>query len=439
MKFEFDKQSVKDLEIFRDDKSSDSIFAYFNCTKTLGGKEHLKKLMNCPLTDINVLKERSEIICYLHQTGFTLSVNNQQFNTIGHYLRLNTVPLKKNFFDAFIQFTSYRIKPTNNYNIIRTGIINLLYLFKHLTEKLKEYSFPPSLEKEFSEINLLLNDKQLSKYFKASYRLDYTGTAKLDNLFRKNNKTKIQSTVQTIYKMDAYISAAKTAKKNGLSFPEYVETKHPLLSLKSIYHPLLENAVPYDIELGENQNLCFLTGPNMAGKSTFLKTMGLSIYLSHLGFPVPAKKMTTSIYNGIITTINLEDSLNKGYSHFYSEVKRVKETAIKLKDNERLFVIFDELFRGTNVKDAFDASLVIIESFANVRQSTFFISTHITEIAEEIKKHDNIEFKYFDSKLIDNKPVYNYKIENGVSHERLGMFIVKNEGIIEILNSINEK
>jgi DNA mismatch repair protein MutS len=438
MEFEFDKQSVKDLEIFRDDKSSDSIFMYFNCTKTVGGKEHLKKLMNYPLTDIDTLKERSEIINYLCQSGFSMSINSQQFNSIGHYIRLNTSPLKRNFFDAFLQFASYKINPTNNYNIIKTGITNLLYLFKHLKVKLQDYSFPESLEKEFSEINTLINHKHFQKYFKYSYKLNYTGTAQIDNLFRKKHITKIQSALQTIYKIDAYISAAKTAKKNRLSFPEYVETKYPKLSLSGIYHPLLENAVPYDIELGENQNLCFLTGPNMAGKSTFLKTMGLSIYLSQLGFPVPAKKMTTSIYKGIITTINLADSLNKGYSHFYSEVKRVKETAIKLKDNERLFVIFDELFRGTNVKDAFDASLIIIESFANIRQSTFFISTHITEIAEEIKKHNNIEFKYFDSKLIDNKPVYNYKIENGVSHERLGMFIVKNEGILEILNSINE-
>ena len=98
----------------------------------------------------------------------------------------------------------------------------------------------------------------------------------------------------------------------------------------------------------------------MAGKSTFLKALGVAIYISHLGFPVPAEKMSTTIYNGIITTINLSDNMNRGYSHFYSEVRRVKEVANKLKEKNRLLVIFDELFRGTNVKDAFDASLLII-------------------------------------------------------------------------------
>lgn len=176
----------------------------------------------------------------------------------------------------------------------------------------------------------------------------------------------------------------------------------------------------------------------MAGKSTFLKSIGLAIYLAHLGFPVPATKMTTSIYHGIVTTINLSDDMNRGYSHFYSEVNRIKETATKLKEKKRLFVIFDELFRGTNVKDAFDASLLIIKSFAKISDSTFFISTHITEVAEKVDQLSNIQFKYFDSKLVDNIPTYEYKLESGISYERLGMYILKNAKIIEILDSMTE-
>ncbi len=149
--------------------------------------------------------------------------------------------------------------------------------------------------------------------------------------------------------------------------------------------------------------------------------------------------MITTIYHGIVTTINLSDDLNRGYSHFYSEVSRIKETALKLKEKEKLFVIFDELFRGTNVKDAFDASLLIIKSFANISDSTFFISTHITEVAEKINNLSNIDFKYFDSKLVDNVPTYDYKLEKGISYERLGLYILKNENIIEILESISKR
>ena len=149
--------------------------------------------------------------------------------------------------------------------------------------------------------------------------------------------------------------------------------------------------------------------------------------------------MKTSIYNGIVTTINLSDDLNLGYSHFYSEVNRIKETLLKIKEKKKLFIIFDELFRGTNVKDAFDASLLIIKSFAKIPDSTFFISTHITEVAEKVNDIKNIQFRYFDSKLVNNVPVYEYKLENGISFERLGMYILKNEKIIDILDSITEK
>ena len=90
------------------------------------------------------------------------------------------------------------------------------------------------------------------------------------------------------------------------------------------------------------------------------------------------------------------------------------------------------------MKDAFDASLLIIKSFANISDSTFFISTHITEVAEKINNLSNIDFKYFDSKLVDNVPTYDYKLETGISYERLGLYILKNEKIIEILESISE-
>ncbi|HZL09370.1 MAG TPA: hypothetical protein VFC65_05185 [Prolixibacteraceae bacterium] len=103
-----------------------------------------------------------------------------------------------------------------------------------------------------------------------------------------------------------------------------------------------------------------------------------------------------------------------------------------------MFVIFDELFRGTNVKDAFDASLLIIKSFAKIKNCTFYISTHITEVAEEIKNINRIQFMYFDSELIEDNPIYTYKLLSGISHERLGMLIVKNEKIIDILNSISD-
>jgi DNA mismatch repair ATPase MutS len=167
--------------------------------------------------------------------------------------------------------------------------------------------------------------------------------------------------------------------------------------------------------------------------------MGILVYLAHLGFPVPAKKLHISLFDGLFTTINLTDNLNLGYSHFYSEVKRVRDLVIKINTDKKLFIIFDELFRGTNVKDAFDASLMIISALAKIKKNLFFISTHILEVAESIDNKDSIMFKCFESELINQLPVYDFKLKEGISSERIGLLIIKNEKIIEILDEIVRK
>ena len=442
VEFELDKQTIKDLEIFVDSRSLNSISSYYNQTKTFGGRMFLFQLMKHPITDIAELRQRTELIRFLSETGFELKINSGQFEFIEHYQRLNIAPLRNNFVDAFVQNLSYKINPSNNYYIIKSGVQQLTYLFIQLKEKfegLDETEIPEKLDTFRRYISDVIYKPEFQVLYSKKLKITNAKLNKLDNLFRKKYKNELSEVLKLVYMLDAFTSISKVAKQNNLAFPVYSDSNTQSLFIENFYHPLLNNAVPYSIEISESTNLCFLTGPNMAGKSTFLKSVGLSIYLAHIGFPVPATKMITTIYHGIVTTINLSDDLNRGYSHFYSEVSRIKETALKLKEKEKLFVIFDELFRGTNVKDAFDASLLIIKSFANISDSTFFISTHITEVAEKINNLSNIDFKYFDSKLVDNVPTYDYKLEKGISYERLGLYILKNENIIEILESISKR
>jgi len=398
--------------------------------------------METPLTDMEGLNHRCELIKFLSFSGFELQISATQFNLIEHYIRLSIPPLRNNVFDALFQYFSYWLKPANDYYLVQTGTNQLLGLLSHLKEIIGaavQKTLPTKLKEKIRIINNLIEVPEISTLISQYPEMNFIKINRLDYLFREKYKSELQAVVQVIYSLDAYISIGKVAAQNKLAFPEYSDTQNPDVSIKGLYHPLLNGAVPYDVDVSGLNNLCLLTGPNMAGKSTFLKSLGISIYISHLGFPVPAEKMKTAIYNGIVTTINLSDDMNRGHSHFYSEVKRVKDTALKLKEKKKLFVIFDELFRGTNVKDAFDASLLIIQAFAKINKSTFYISTHITEVAEKLYQLTNVDFKYFDSELMDDRPVYNYELKDGVSHERLGMSIVKNERIVEVLNSIAEE
>ncbi|PKQ60261.1 hypothetical protein BZG02_20165 [Labilibaculum filiforme] len=441
MKFELDQQTIKDLEIFGGGKSTKSIFNFYDCTNTIGGRDFLMRIMGNPTTDLQELINRKSSIKFFSDYKIDLVFNESQFDFINCYCKLNISPLKDNVLDAFFQDLSYKLKPNNDYYIIQTGILQLKHLFFYLKEfvnDIQQFDIPTKLKDDFTFISGFIDKKDFDILAEIKNKIKNRHLNRLDYLFRDKYKNELLNLIKVLYKLDAYNSVGKTANNKNLSYPEYVETSVPTLTIKNLYHPLLDNAVPYSFNFTEDNNLCFLTGPNMAGKSTFLKSLGLSVYISHLGFPVTASSLTTTVYNGIITTINLSDNMDKGYSHFYSEVTRVKETALKIKDKKRLFVIFDELFRGTNVKDAFDASLIIIKAFAKIKNSSFCISTHITEVAKEIDKIDSVAFNYFDSKLVKNVPLYEYLLKEGVSHERLGMYIVKNEKIVEILDSINE-
>lgn len=405
----------------------------------MGGKKYLFELMQSPFTDIDKIQQRRDAIKFIYEKEFELTINSTQFDFIDHYLNLNTTPLRNNFLDAYFDSLSYQIKPKNDYYIIQSGIKQLIFLFQHLDKMYKSISedkLPAALDKEFEKIRQFIEYEEMKEVLTAKEKISCVHLNRFDWLFRKKYKNELLEVIKTIYTLDAYISVAKAARIQGLCFADYLPASKPWVTISGLFHPIIKKAVPYDVVIDETKNMCFLTGPNMAGKSTFLKSLGLSIYLSHLGFPVPARQMKTTVFNGIISTINLSDNMNMGYSHFYSEVKRVKETALKIKEKGNIFVIFDELFRGTNVKDAFDASLLIIRSFAKISNCMFYISTHITEVAKELTDVENIHFQYFDSSLEDDKPIYNYMLQNGISHERLGMLIIKNEKIIDILNSI---
>jgi DNA mismatch repair ATPase MutS len=165
-----------------------------------------------------------------------------------------------------------------------------------------------------------------------------------------------------------------------------------------------------------------------------MKALGIAMFLGQMGFPVPAAKMEFSVRDGIFTTINLPDNLSQGASHFYAEVLRVKTIAQELSRDKYLFVIFDELFRGTNVKDAYEATIAITSAIARRKNCMFIVSTHIIEAGDVLKeKCDNINFVYLPTLMEGNTPVYTHKLASGITSDRHGMVIIKNEGILDLL------
>ena len=174
----------------------------------------------------------------------------------------------------------------------------------------------------------------------------------------------------------------------------------------------------------------------MAGKSTFIKAVGSSVFLAHIGMGVAAESMELSLFDGLLSNINVEDNISKGESFFYNEVQRIKNTILKVNDGRKWLILIDEIFKGTNVQDAMKCSTVVIEGLIKIKGSLFILSTHLYEISENLKGYQNIDFKYFETQVSDETLVFNYQLKDGVSNDRLGYLILKREKVIELLEGL---
>jgi len=436
--FEIDRQTINDLGIFTEDGNALSVFSIFNRVKTIGGKNQLTQLMQTPSPDIKVLTSRRNCAKYFYDNPITFDIEEKDLDFIEHYLSFGAKILSANYIDASLTNLRYKFYSDNNYYIINKGINDTFILLRivwGIYNELSGKKCPVHINSLLKILEDLFKKKPFEKIVLLSpdKNLNYLQVAYYDKLLRKEELHTLKDLINIVYELDVYIAVAKAAQVHGFCFPEYCADKRAYVGITGLYHPGIKNAVKNDLIIEENKNLVFLTGANMAGKSSYLKALGLAVYLAHIGFPVPATSMQTSVFNGLITTINLSDNISNGYSHYYSEIKRVKETALKIVERSNLFIIFDELFRGTNVKDAYDASLATINALSAIKNSIFLISTHIVEIAPAIKHLPNISFKYFITRIDNGKPVFEYKMRDGVSSETLGFFIFRNEGILEIL------
>jgi DNA mismatch repair protein MutS len=444
MKFTTDKQTLDDLNIFGK-HGTQSIFAMFDQTATRGGGLILEEMFQYPLSSADEINKRSGIIQSFLQVP-TFVFDPELFDRAEQYLENTDQRTKLNSSEETATKKLVGLfAEDSNYKFISQGLSGLITLLNNLRTFLAalQLSAVHPYQEEHEAITQLMealaqegrmSEKELKK-------LTFDQLADLDVHFRFRHREVLKKLLRYIYALDVYFSIGKVTRERKLVFAQALTAKRPILNLEGVYHLQLNAAVANSFQLSEKSNIMFLTGANMAGKSTFMKSSGVAMFLAHMGFPVPAKSMIFSVMGGIYTTINLPDNIGMGTSHFYAEVLRVKKIAKELSQNRNLFVIIDELFRGTNVKDAYEATVALTDAFSDKRSSMFVISTHIIEAGELLKKdHSNISFNYLPTRMDGNKPVYTYTLAQGITEDRHGMIIIQNEGIIEILkNGIKSK
>jgi len=250
--------------------------------------------------------------------------------------------------------------------------------------------------------------------------------------YKKELAPKLDEWLTHFYQLEAFCSMANFAWLNPqyqFSLPDDQSTIP--FSATDLGHPLIPHheKVTNDITIDSKGDILLITGSNMAGKSTFLRTMGINLSMCFAGAPVNASNFSTIPFR-IYTSINVTDSLDNGLSHFYAEVKRLRELLNMLNDDHDtpVFFMVDEIYRGTNNRERLQGSEAFLKNVAG-KNGVGLISTHDLELAQLEDTIPELSNWHFAETIEGNKMSFEYKLKPGPCPSTNALKIMEMEGL----------
>ncbi|MEZ5198251.1 MAG: hypothetical protein R2764_18240 [Bacteroidales bacterium] len=247
--------------------------------------------------------------------------------------------------------------------------------------------------------------------------------------WQANHQNNMHKWFDAIAEVDSLISLSNYHFNNpDTTFP-VLHSSDYIIQANELGHPLINKESRVDNDIAIHQKEFFIiTGANMAGKSTFLRTLVTNMILGMCGAPVCARQMEFNPIR-IFTSIRTNDSLLKNESYFYSELKRLKRIMDELKSGEMLFVVLDEILKGTNSRDKHAGSEALLKQFISLHTSGI-VATHdvaLGRLAETFP--ENIRNKCFEVEINGNNLTFDYKLREGISKNMNATILMKEMGI----------
>lgn len=433
-----DKITLKDLSIFTTGQSG-GVFDLLDRATTQEGREALRQMILQPPPDAGKLKDVQDVVRWWaqHPGMWTNKISNGTLVMLEKFFEsADTISAPPSglsmIFGSFLQ----KLFNRNQYTFVQFSLTHLADLLRgtaDLARLLEEPDLPALLRRELEGMRQELQHPLVAELLALNPRTPYTELARLS--YRARRELKLMSyTLRSQYaRLDAWQSLAQATVQHGWHFPELLPGLPVRFEAEDLYHPLLAEPVSYNIRFDEEQNFLLLTGANMSGKTTFMRALGVSALLAHLGCGVPAR-LKTSFLEGIITNMHVEDNILKGESYFFAEVQRMKHTAMKLRQDKPHLVLMDELFKGTNVHDAYECTRAVVEGLLQRPHHLMILSTHLHEVAQHFSGRKDILFAYFVTRMgADGSFRFAYELKPGISNDRIGYRILQQEGVLDLL------
>ncbi|GAC1566265.1 MAG: MutS family DNA mismatch repair protein [Ktedonobacteraceae bacterium] len=263
--------------------------------------------------------------------------------------------------------------------------------------------------------------------------------------YKEQVAAKLPLWLDTWFELEALHSLATFAYLNPeYTLPEVTASQErdeqPVFHACGLGHPLIprEQKVVNDFSIRKTGEIAIITGSNMSGKSTFLRTLGINLCLAYAGCPVNADAFHTSLFR-LFTCIKISDSVTDGYSYFYAEVRRLKAMLTAIESGEQqqempLFFLIDEIFKGTNNRERLIGSEAYISTLAE-RHCLGVISTHDLELVKLANWMPTIKNYHFREDVIDGHMVFDYTLREGPCPTTNALKIMQMEGLPIHLNT----
>ena len=479
-----------DLDIFGDN----SIFALINRTVTEQGEKLLVGWFNNPYFTLNEIKERQKIIKEIsskntfRQRFLTFALKNKTYkdnyssvikwinsddnvfsnkilNILSKAFAVISFALLILVIFSYINFTWFLVSFL--FNLIFEGVFikkifkshtdlsNKIKIFKSYADLLvlienENFVCKRLIEKQN---RLKVNNKKASLILKKFYNLNnFLDSSKnillgiiLNGIFlwdmnfifelekyKKRYSQNFTDWFNIISEFDALISLATfTYNFSDYNIPQVIDDEQFILRVKNVAHPLINNKkrVANDFDISKYGEIKIITGANMAGKSTFLRTIGVNIFLAYLGVNVCAESFSVSKVK-LFTSMRTTDDLSAETSYFHAELLRLKQLNIEIEKGEQMFIILDEILKGTNSADKERGSKAFLEKIINYKLAGIVATHDLVLSTLENKYPENFKNLSFEVNFDNDNVIFDYKLRNGATTKMNAYFLMKKMKLI---------
>ena len=476
-----------DLDIF----GSGSLFQWINSSKTFMGRQNLKNRLTNPLKtplDIKKVQESlQELAMHLEwrqlfeAEGMIISnecINPEElykwskdrnglYSKTWFIILFRLLPCITFILITLAYFTSLVSSKLPCFMLCAQLIILFIGARKRIAIFNSIYKYKNSINIYFRLLSLIIETDFKSDYLKklknnlimSKDENAATAIKKLSNIYDKiserNNAIFIIFNIMLLWDYQCMIKFEKWRIKSGKDLKKWFDVIGEFEALSSISniiydnpdwvmplisdnnyiikaeklgHPLLgEKMVCNNSTIDKKKSILLITGSNMSGKSTFLRTIGINLILSYIGAPACAKKFECSLMQ-IFTCMRTSDNLENNISSFYAEILRIKMIVEEVQENKKVFFLLDELFKGTNSIDRHEGAKALIKQLGDEGASGL-ISTHDLELGDLEYKYPKVKNYHFREYYLNNELNFDYKIREGVSTTRNAIHLIKLAGI----------